>query len=135
MRGHFLNAENGNLSMMFRPSDLSLSVPKVQPGYKEKPFAVVSPIPRHSLNLGISPENQRSLSDGSLPTSPESDCDEAPVSRCFLAHNTQEIIRDFLLLVTSPSRPCGRHNKVLQTMKRVVDSLLVKHELVYKGNV
>lgn len=121
--------------MMFRPNDLSVSVPKVQPGYKEKPFAVVSPIPRHSLNLGISPEIQRGLPDGSLPTSPESDSDETPVGCCFLAHNTREIIRDYFLLVTSPSRHCGRHHKVLQTMKRVVDSLLVKHELVYKGNV
>lgn len=121
--------------MMFSPKDLSLSAPNVPSGYKEKPLAVVAPLQRPTLNLGISPETQRGLADGSLPTSPESDCDEVPGVGCFLERNTREIIGDFLLLITSPSRSRGRHNKVLQTMKRVVDSLLVKHELVYKGNV
>lgn len=130
----FLNADNGNLAMMLSPQDLPPSVSSVSPGYKEKPLAVVAPIPRPTLNLGISPENQRGLADGSLPTSPESDCDEVLSVGCFLEHNTQEIIADFFLLFTSPSRPCGRHTRVLKTMKRVVDSLLVKHELVYKGN-
>ncbi|KAF4088160.1 hypothetical protein AMELA_G00079880 [Ameiurus melas] len=128
-----LNAETGNLSMMFSPKDLSLPVPSVSSGYKEKPLAVVAPFQRPILNFGISPENQRGLSDGSLPTSPEVDCDEVLGVGCFLEHNTREIIADFLLLVSSPSRPLGRHHKVLQTMKCVVDRLLVKHDLVYKG--
>ncbi|KAB5586865.1 hypothetical protein PHYPO_G00006370 [Pangasianodon hypophthalmus] len=119
--------------MMFSPKDLSVTVPNVPSGCKEKPFAVVAPIPRPTLNLGISPENQRGLPDGSLPTSPESDCDEVPGVGCFLEHDTRELIVELFLLLTSSSRRCGRHNKVLHTMKRVVDSLLVKHELVYKG--
>lgn len=135
MHTQFLNVESGTLAMMFSPKDLSLSVPNVQSGYKERPLAVVAPIQRRTLALGISPEHQRGLFDGSLPASPESDCDEVPSVGCFLEHNTREIIAEFFLIFTSPSRPYGRHNKVLQTMKRVVDTLLVKHELVYKGNV
>ncbi|KAI5106208.1 MCL1, BCL2 family apoptosis regulator b [Silurus meridionalis] len=119
--------------MMFSSKDLSVSVPTASSVFKEKPFAVVSPIQRPTLNLGISTENQRGLSSGSLPTSPEFDCDEVASVGCFLEHNTREIIADFFSLYTSPSYRCGRHNKVLQTMERVVDSLLVKHELVYKG--
>lgn len=133
-RTQFLNAENENLAMMFSSKELSLSVPNVSSGYKEKPLAVVAPIQRPALNLGISPEHQSGLVDGSLPSSPECDCDEAASVGCFLEHNTREIIGDFFLLFTSPPRPCGRHNKVLQTIRRVVDSLLGKHELAYKGN-
>ncbi|KAK3550542.1 hypothetical protein QTP70_000013 [Hemibagrus guttatus] len=118
---------------MFSSKDLPLAVPNVQSGYKEKPLAVVVPIQRPTLNFGISTENRRGLVDGSLPASPELDSDEVSGVGCFLEHNTREIIGDFFLLITSHSRHCGRHSKVLQTMKRVVDSLMVKHELVYKG--
>ncbi|KAM9487849.1 induced myeloid leukemia cell differentiation protein Mcl-1b [Clarias gariepinus] len=119
--------------MMFNSKDCSLPVANVSSGYKEKPFAIVAPIQRTApLNLGVSPSNQRGLPDDSLPNSPESDCDEVP-GLGFLDHNTQEIIADFFQLITSPSHSCARHHKVLQTMKRVVDGLLVKHELVYKG--
>ncbi|XP_027005627.1 induced myeloid leukemia cell differentiation protein Mcl-1b [Tachysurus fulvidraco] len=120
----------GNLATMISSEDLPQTVSNVTSGYKEqKPVAVVRP----TLNLGLSTENQRGLSDGSLPTSPEFDSDQVSGVGCFLEHNTQEIIEDFLQLITSPSRLCGRHNKVLKTMKRVVDNLLVKHDIVYKG--
>ncbi|KAG7336007.1 hypothetical protein KOW79_000700 [Hemibagrus wyckioides] len=115
---------------MFRSKDLHLPVANVQ-SYKEKPFAVVSPIQRPALNFGISTENLRG--HGSLPTSPESDSDEVPGVGCFLEHDTREIIADFFFLVTSSPRLCERHTKVLQTMKRVVDDLMVKHRIVYKG--
>lgn len=118
---------------MFTQKDLSVTMPNVSSGYKEKPLAVVAPIQRPTLNLGISSENQRSLIDGSLPASPESDCDEVSGVGCFLEHNTKEIIASFFQSFASASRPFGPHNKVLGTMKRVVDSLLVKHDLVYKG--
>lgn len=120
---------------MFSSKDLPLSVANVQSLCKEKPYAVVSPIQRPILNIGISTENHRGLAHGSLPTSPESDSDEVPGVGCFLEHDTREIIADFFVLVTSPSYHCERHSKVLQTMKRVVDNLMIKHELVYKGNV
>lgn len=121
--------------MMFSSQNVPPSVSNVSSGYKEKPLAVITPTLRPVLNFGISSENQHRLADGSLPTSPESDGDEVPGVGCFLAHNTREIIGDFFHLSASPSRSYGRHVKVLKTMTRVVDSLLVKHELVYKGNV
>lgn len=90
------------------------------------------------LTLGICSDiGQPGCNDGSLPTSPVSDCEElteAHFKDCQnLDRDTSEIINDFLQKFTGLSRSCGQHRKIVQTMSRVVEGLVVKHEIVYKG--
>ncbi|KAI4893291.1 hypothetical protein NFI96_019697 [Prochilodus magdalenae] len=91
------------------------------------------------LTLGLSSESRAPRTDvgvGSLPTSPESDCEE-DISHMkeyeTLDKDTCDIISDFLQNFTGLSLSYGRHSSVVQTMRRVVDGLVVKHELAYKG--
>ncbi|XP_062848548.1 induced myeloid leukemia cell differentiation protein Mcl-1b [Trichomycterus rosablanca] len=86
---------------------------------------------RNSLTLEISPESHRGSDDGSLPTSPDYSSDDSlGADGCFLDHNTRDILSEFFC---SGAHSCPQHQKVLLTMRRVVDSLLVKHQFTYKG--
>lgn len=68
---------------------------------------------------------------GSVPSSPGSDCEEDYTS---FEMETRETIDIFLKNFTGiPHSKIGK-KQVLSTMKRVVESLVVKHEIAYKGN-
>ncbi|XP_056331528.1 induced myeloid leukemia cell differentiation protein Mcl-1b [Danio aesculapii] len=70
---------------------------------------------------------------GSVPCSPSDETGDYPPTA--LDMDTREIIDTFLKIFTGlPHSKSGR-NQVLSTMKRVVDSLAVKHELAYKGMI
>uniref|UniRef100_A0A8C2A7Q5 MCL1 apoptosis regulator, BCL2 family member b n=1 Tax=Cyprinus carpio TaxID=7962 RepID=A0A8C2A7Q5_CYPCA len=75
---------------------------------------------------------------GSVPSSPESDCEEivdySPVCAA-LEMDTREIIDIFLKSFTGLPHSKSGKKQILSTMKRVVDSLVVKHELAYKGMI
>ncbi|XP_072535650.1 induced myeloid leukemia cell differentiation protein Mcl-1b [Salminus brasiliensis] len=93
-----------------------------------------------ALTLGISSETRTTrpgVGDGSLPGSPSSDCEEFTVDHCkeyeTLDGDTREIISDFLRNFSGLSRSDGRHSAVVKTMIRVVDGLVAKHGIVYKG--
>ncbi|KAG9276593.1 hypothetical protein AMEX_G8917 [Astyanax mexicanus] len=92
------------------------------------------------LSLGLAADirpTRPGVDDGSVPSSPLSDCGEMAVGNCkqyeTLDGDTREIISDFLRNFCGLSRSCGGHGAVVQTMKRVVDDLVVKHGIAYKG--
>ncbi|XP_056089082.1 induced myeloid leukemia cell differentiation protein Mcl-1b [Rhinichthys klamathensis goyatoka] len=71
---------------------------------------------------------------GSVPSSPGSDCVEID-DYTSLEMETRETIDIFLKNFTGlPHSKIGK-KQVLSTMKRVVESLAVKHEIAYKGMI
>ncbi|XP_016343500.1 induced myeloid leukemia cell differentiation protein Mcl-1b [Sinocyclocheilus anshuiensis] len=75
---------------------------------------------------------------GSVPSSPETDCEEIDDYTSIYAAlemDTREIIDAFLKSFTGLSHYKSGKKQVLSTMKGVVDSLAVKHELAYKGMI
>lgn len=75
---------------------------------------------------------------GSVPSSPETDCEEIDDYTSIYAaleRDTREIIDVFLKKYTGLPHSTSGKKQVLSTMKRVVDSLAVKHELPYKGMI
>lgn len=70
---------------------------------------------------------------GSVPSSPGSDIEEDAYTS--LDMETREIIDTFLKNFTGLSHSKIGKKQVLSTMKRVVESLVVKHEIAYKGNL
>ncbi|KAK7147238.1 hypothetical protein R3I94_009932 [Phoxinus phoxinus] len=71
---------------------------------------------------------------GSVPSSPGSDCGEID-NYTSLEMETRETIDIFLKNFTGlPHSKIGK-KQVLSTMKRVVESLVVKHEIAYKGMI
>ncbi|XP_036440183.1 induced myeloid leukemia cell differentiation protein Mcl-1b [Colossoma macropomum] len=117
--------------MMLSPQEMCLGKKTVLP----------SLLAKRPLTLGISSETRAprtaAVRDGSLPTSPASDCEELDAEHFkeyeTLDRDTSDIVSDFLQNFTGLSPSYGRHSEVVQTMRRVVDGLVVKHELVYKG--
>ncbi|KAL7887445.1 hypothetical protein AOLI_G00051660 [Acnodon oligacanthus] len=115
--------------MMMSPQEMCLGKKTVLP----------SLLAKRPLTLGISSPRTAAVRDGSLPTSPASDCEELEVDADqfkeseTLDRDTSDIVIDFLQNFTGLSRSYGRHSEVVQAMRRVVDGLVVKHELVYKG--
>ncbi|XP_017577191.1 induced myeloid leukemia cell differentiation protein Mcl-1b [Pygocentrus nattereri] len=109
--------------------------------YFDKKTVFPSLLAKRPFTLGISSQTRApriaAVTDGSLPTSPASDCEELDSDQFkeseTLDRDTSEIVIDFLQNFTGLSRSCGRHRGVVQTIRRVVDGLVVKHELVYKG--
>lgn len=71
---------------------------------------------------------------GSVPSSPGSDIEEVDAYTS-LAVETREIIDIFLKNFTGLPHSKMEKKQVLSTMKRVVESLVVKHEIAYKGNL
>lgn len=74
---------------------------------------------------------------GSVPSSPETDCEEIDDYTSIYAaleKDTRENIDIFLKSFTGLPHSKSGKKQVLSTMKRVADSLAVKHELAYKGN-
>lgn len=70
---------------------------------------------------------------GSVPSSPSDETGDYPPTA--LDMDTREIIDTFLKNFTGlPHSKSGR-KQVLSTMRRVVDSLAVKHEFAYKGSL
>uniref|UniRef100_A0A8C1Y6A5 MCL1 apoptosis regulator, BCL2 family member b n=1 Tax=Cyprinus carpio TaxID=7962 RepID=A0A8C1Y6A5_CYPCA len=78
---------------------------------------------------------------GSVPSSPESDCEKTPdeytSNRIYdaLEMDTREIIDIFLKNFNGLPHSKRGNKQVLETMNRVVESLVVKHELAYKGMI
>ncbi|XP_067304607.1 induced myeloid leukemia cell differentiation protein Mcl-1b [Pseudorasbora parva] len=71
---------------------------------------------------------------GSLPSSPGSDCEELD-NYLSLDMETRETIDIFFKNFSGlPHSKTGK-KQVLSTMKRVVESLVVKHEIAYKGMI
>ncbi|XP_048010214.1 induced myeloid leukemia cell differentiation protein Mcl-1b [Megalobrama amblycephala] len=70
---------------------------------------------------------------GSVPSSPGSDIEEDAYTS--LDVETREIIDTFLKNFTGLSHSKIGKKQVLSTMKRVVESLVVKHEIAYKGMI
>ncbi|XP_066539102.1 induced myeloid leukemia cell differentiation protein Mcl-1b [Hoplias malabaricus] len=116
--------------MMMNPQDMCFVNKAERPNLV--PF-----LPGRGFSLGLSSERAE-VRNCSLPTSPVSDCEELHTGDGFPKYdavdaNTPEIINDFLQNFCGLSASCGRHGEVVQTMRRMVDGLTVKHELVYKG--
>lgn len=75
---------------------------------------------------------------GSVPSSPETDCEEIDNYTSIYAAlemDTRENIDIFLKSFSGLPHSKSGKKQVLSTMKRVVDSLAVKHELAYKGMI
>lgn len=75
---------------------------------------------------------------GSVPSSPETDCEEMDDYTSIYAAlemDTRETVDIFLKSVAGLPHSKSGKKQVLSTMKRVVDSLALKHELAYKGNL
>ncbi|XP_043116670.1 induced myeloid leukemia cell differentiation protein Mcl-1b [Puntigrus tetrazona] len=75
---------------------------------------------------------------GSVPSSPETDCEETDAYSSIytaLEMDTRDIIDIFLKSFTGLPHSKNGKKQVLATMKRVVDSLEVKHEKAYKGMI
>ncbi|KAK2902932.1 hypothetical protein Q8A67_007645 [Cirrhinus molitorella] len=86
----------------------------------------------------LKPQNQFTGNGllGSVPSSPETDCEDAYTSvYTALEMDTREVIDIFLKNFTGLPHSKAGKKQVLSTMKRVVDSLAVKHELAYKGMI
>lgn len=83
----------------------------------------------------LKPQNQFTGDglQGSVPSSPGSDCEEMDDSSS-LDKETRETIDIFLKNFTGLPHSKMEKKQVLSTMKRVVESLVVKHEIAYKGN-
>ncbi|KAI7806744.1 induced myeloid leukemia cell differentiation protein Mcl-1b [Triplophysa rosa] len=97
---------------------------------------------RKPLLIPASNQNQNQLSgfdlQGSVQSTPDSDCDEIDhytSSKEALDMNTREIIDSFLKQFTGLSHTKCVKKQVVSTMKRVVDSLVVKHEKAYNGMI
>lgn len=73
--------------------------------------------------------------DGSLPTSPDSQpcCPEFPTAETELHRETRELIGAFYRKHTGLSRSERCRHKAMKTMQKVVNELLQKHEIVFKG--
>lgn len=88
-----------------------------------------------------SSQNQLSGSDirrGSVPSTPESDCEEIDKyasSNPALDMDTRDIIDAFLKQFTGHSHSKCVKKQVVSTMKRVVDSLVLKHGIAYNGTL
>lgn len=83
-------------------------------------------------------QNQRTSCDlqGSVPSTPVSDCEEIDdytPDYSALEMDTREIIDCFLKQFTGLSHSKCVKKQVVSTMKRVVDSLVMKHEITYNG--
>ncbi|XP_016309053.1 induced myeloid leukemia cell differentiation protein Mcl-1 homolog [Sinocyclocheilus anshuiensis] len=76
---------------------------------------------------------------GSVPSSPKPDCEEVQDEYTSiydaLEMDTREIIDIFLKNFTGFPHSKSGNKQVLATMNRVVESLVMKHELVYKGMI
>lgn len=75
--------------------------------------------------------------DGSLPTSPDSQpcCPEFPTAETELHRETRELIGAFYRKHTGLSRSERCRHKAMKTMQKVVNELLLKHEIVFKGKL
>lgn len=75
--------------------------------------------------------------DGSLPTSPDSQpcCPEFPTAETELHRETREIIGAFYRSHTGLSRSERCRHKAMETMRKVVNELLLKHEIAFKGKL
>ncbi|KAL0171863.1 hypothetical protein M9458_032174, partial [Cirrhinus mrigala] len=85
----------------------------------------------------LKPQNQFTGNglQGSVPSSPETDCEEIDDYTSIYAaleRDTREVIDIFLKDFTGLPHSKSGKKQVLSTMKRVVESLAVKHELAYK---
>ncbi|XP_016144699.1 induced myeloid leukemia cell differentiation protein Mcl-1 homolog [Sinocyclocheilus grahami] len=89
----------------------------------------------------LKPQNQFTGNglQGSVPSSPEPDCEEVQDEYTSiydaLEMDTREIIDIFLKNVTGFPHSKSGNKQVLATMNRVVESLVMKHELAYKGMI
>ncbi|KAA0703382.1 Induced myeloid leukemia cell differentiation protein [Triplophysa tibetana] len=97
---------------------------------------------RKSLSIPPSNQNQNQLSgldlQGSVPSTPDSDCDQIDIytsSKASLDMNTRENIDSFLKQFAGLSHSRCAKKQVVSTMKRVVDSLVAKHEKAYNGMI
>lgn len=77
---------------------------------------------------------------GSLPCSPDQQSDSdseansvCPVTDDVLESSTRPLIRRFMLEFTGLSKSQRSESRELSTMKRVVDGLLEKHRIAYRG--
>lgn len=103
----------------------------------------ISGFSKRLLIPATKPSNQNQLSGcdirgGSVPSTPESDCEEIDnytSSKAALDMDTREIIDAFLKQFTGLSHSRCVKKQVVSTMKRVVDSLVVKHEIAYNGTL
>jgi len=97
-----------------------------------------SRVPRpQRKGLGFDSGFHSSDDDGSLPTSPDSQLSmpEFPTEETELERDTRELICSFYRIYTGLSRPERNRHKALGTMKRVVDDVLTKHSITFKGMV
>ncbi|RXN22472.1 induced myeloid leukemia cell differentiation Mcl-1-like protein [Labeo rohita] len=70
-----------------------------------------------------------SATDGSLPSTPDpQEFDSAELDR-----DTRQLLLDFYLTHTGMCSSGRKHHHALPTMKRLVDDILVKHRIAYKG--
>ncbi|XP_051574603.1 induced myeloid leukemia cell differentiation protein Mcl-1 homolog [Myxocyprinus asiaticus] len=92
----------------------------------------------------LKPQSQNRLTGGDLqgsePSTPGSDGEEiddvfTSTTDTALDMDTREIINTFLKDFTALSHAKFRKKQVLSTMKRVVASLVVKHEIAYTGMI
>ncbi|MBN3323367.1 MCL1 protein, partial [Atractosteus spatula] len=113
--------------------------------YSAEPVATSAWIPKSPRSLpgglklgGRFPES--SHADGSLPTSPDTplDCGGVPEfpseAHGQLDAETRELIRTFLRMYTGLPQRRSR-GKALETLKRVVDSVVAKHQIAYHAVV
>lgn len=97
--------------------------------------------PRVSLperkGLGFDGGFHSSDYDESLPTSPDSHLSvpEFPTEEAKLERETRELIVSFYRSYIGLSRSERSRHKALGTMKRVVDDVLIKHAIAFKGMV
>lgn len=77
---------------------------------------------------------------GSLPSSPDQQSDSDSEAHCVcsgiddvLENLTRSLIRQFMREYTGLSKPQMSESRELSTMKRVVDGLLEKHNIAYRG--
>lgn len=70
-----------------------------------------------------------SATDGSLPSTPDSD----ELGSAELDRDTRQLLLVFYRTHTGMCSPEQNHNRALPTMKRVVGEILEKHQIVYKG--
>ncbi|XP_059424002.1 induced myeloid leukemia cell differentiation protein Mcl-1b [Carassius carassius] len=108
----------------------ALNVNSSSSGFGRKPLVMPEPKAQNQLTgNGL---------QGSVPSSPETDCEEIndyTSSYTALEMDTRQIIDSFLKSFTGLPHSKNGKKQVLSTMKRVVDSLVVKHELAYKGMI
>lgn len=85
--------------------------------------------------LGFDSGFHSSDDDSSLPTSPDSQLSmpEFPTEETELERETRELICSFYRIYTGLSRSERNRHKALETLKRVVDDVLTKHSITFKG--